>query len=265
MPMPSHATQLIRLTPRFRQLQVLHSARLTPNMQRIVVGGDALEGFDSRSPDDHVKLFFPNAEGAFVLPELTEHGPRYPEGQSPSPARDYTPRFHDAEAGELVLDIVLHGDGHAAIWASNAHPGDALVVAGPRSSQVIADDFDTYVLIGDETALPAIARRLEELPAHAVAEVFIEIPEEGDRQLLESDAQVTVSWFERNGFDAASSTLLEDALVDFEQPDGDTFYWIAAESRRARMMRQFVEGHLQVPKEWVRATGYWKADPNDAE
>ena len=70
---------------------------------------------------------------------------------------------------------------------------------------------------------------------------------------------------ERNGFDAASSTLLEDALVDFEVPDGDAFYWIALESRRARMMRKFIEGHLQVPKDWIRATGYWKASPDEAE
>ncbi|WP_305805297.1 siderophore-interacting protein [Stenotrophomonas sp. YIM B06876] len=263
--MSLHETRTLRRAVHFRQLQVVRSERLTPNMQRIIVGGDALAGFESAAPDDHVKLFFPNADGVFVLPDVTGQGARYPEGQQPSPARDYTPRFYDAQAGELVLDFVLHGDGAAATWASNAQPGDALVVAGPRGSHVIADDFDTYVLIGDETALPAIARRLEELRGHALAEVFIEIPEEGDRQPLDSDAQVTVAWFERNGFDAASSTLLEDALVDFEQPDGDTFYWIACESRRARMMRKFIEGHLQVPEDWIRATGYWKAHPEDAE
>ncbi|SBV36869.1 putative siderophore interacting protein [uncultured Stenotrophomonas sp.] len=263
--MSRHETRVIRLTPRFRHLQVLRSERLTPNMQRIVVGGPALEGFDSRSPDDHVKLFFPNADGEFVLPELTEQGPRYPQGKPPSPARDYTPRHHDADAGELVLDFVLHGDGPATRWAATAAVGDALVVAGPRGSHVVADDFDAYVLVGDETALPAIARRLAELPAHAVAEVLVEIPEEGDRQPLESAAQVNVTWFERNGFDAAGSTLLEDALVDFEAPDGDAFYWIAVESQRARLMRKFVENHLRVPKEWIRATGYWKANPDDAE
>lgn len=263
--MSLHENRTLRLTPRFRQLQVLRSERLTPNMQRIVVGGDELAGFESPAPDDHVKLFFPNAEGVFVLPELTEQGPRYPEGQAPSPARDYTPRHHDADAGELVLDFVLHGHGVASTWAANAQAGDALVVAGPRGSHLVADDYDAYVLIGDETALPAIARRLAELPEHAQAEVLIEIPEEGDRQPLPSAAQVRVSWLERNGFDAASSTLLEDALVDFEAPDGDAYYWIALESRRARMMRKFVEGHLQVPKDWIRATGYWKAHPDEAE
>lgn len=261
----SHENRTLRLTPRFRQLQVLRSERLTPNMQRIVVGGAELAGFESPAPDDHVKLFFPNAEGVFVLPELTEQGPRYPQGQAPSPARDYTPRHHDADAGELVLDFVLHGHGVASTWAANAQVGDALVVAGPRGSHLVADDYDAYVLIGDETALPAIARRLAELPEHAQAEVLIEIPEEGDRQPLPSAAQVRVSWLERNGFDAASSTLLEDALVDFEAPDGDAYYWIALESRRARMMRKFVEGHLQVPKDWIRATGYWKAHPDEAE
>jgi len=263
--MSLHESQMIRHPLHIRQLQVLRSERLTPHMQRIVVGGDALKGFHSPSPDDHVKLFFPNADGTFVLPEVTEQGIRFPEGELPSPARDYTPRLHDADAGELVLDFVLHGDGVASRWAAAAKAGDALVIAGPRGSHLLADDFDTYVLIGDETALPAIARRLEELPADAQAEVFIEIPEEADRQPLHSDAQVTVSWFERNGFDAASSTLLEDALVDFEQPDGDAHYWIAVESRRARMMRKFIEEHMQVPKEWIRATGYWKAGADDGE
>ena len=245
--MSLHENRTLRLTPRFRQLQVLRSERLTPHMQRIVVGGAELEGFESPGPDDHVKLFFPNAQGAFVLPELTAQGPRYPDGLVPSPSRDYTPRLHDAAAGELVLDFVLHGHGVASGWALRAQPGDALVVAGPRGSFQVADDYDAYVLIGDETALPAIARRLAELPEHAQAEVLVEIPEEADRQPLPSAAQVRVSWLE------------------FEVPDGDAFYWIALESRRARAMRQFFTGHLQVPADWIRATGYWKAHPGDAD
>jgi len=262
--MPPHENRRIQLTPHFRQLQVLRRERLAPHMQRIVLGGDALAGFESPAPDDHVKLFFPNAEGAFVLPELAADGPRYPEGQAPSPARDFTPSVHDPDAGELALDFVLHGDGVASRWAAAARPGDALVVAGPRGSLLVADDYDAWVLIGDETALPAIARRLAGLPAHVQAEVLVEIPEELDRLPLPSAAQVNVTWFQRNGFDAASSTLLEDALVDFEQPDGDVYYWIALESRRARNMRQFFEEHLQVPRDSLRATGYWKAQANDA-
>ena len=54
-------------------------------------------------------------------------------------------------------------------------------------------------------------------------------------------------------------------LTDFEAPDGDVFYWIATESRRARMMRKFIEGHLGVPRDWIRSTGYWKAHPDEAD
>jgi NADPH-dependent ferric siderophore reductase len=91
--------------------------------------------------------------------------------------------------------------------------------------------------------------------------VYIEIPEAEDRQELPVDGRISVSWLERNGFDAATSTLLEDVLTDFEEPEGDTFYWIATESRRARMMRKYIEGHLAVPKDWIRSKGYWKAHP----
>ena len=263
--MALHEHQLLRHTVKFRPLQVLRTEELTPSMRRVVVGGPALEGFDSPAPDDHVKLFFPNAAGEFVVPTMTEHGPRYPEGQEPSPARDYTPRWWDLEAGELAIDFVLHGDGVASRWASNAKPGDAIAVGGPRGSHITADDFDTYVLIGDETALPAIARWLEQLPEGARAQVYVEVPSAEDRQELPEDERIAVSWLERNWFDAATSTLLEDVFTDFEEPEGDTFYWIAAESRRARMMRKYLEGHLGVPKEWIRSKGYWKAHGDEHE
>ena len=89
--------------------------------------------------------------------------------------------------------------------------------------------------------------------------------DEAERQDLPQYENVRIHWLERNGFPAASSTLLEDMLTDFEAPDGDAFYWIATESRRARMMRKFIEGHLGVPRDWIRSTGYWKAHPDETD
>lgn len=261
--MTEHAHQRLRHPVQLRELKVLRSEEVTPQMRRIVLGGEALAGFHSAAPDDHVKLFFPNSEGAFVTPTMTPEGPRWPEGALPSPTRDYTPRWHDTESGELAIDFVLHGDGAASSWAQRAKAGDALVVGGPRGSFVVADDYDQYVLFGDETALPAIGRWLEEMAEGCVAEVFIEIADEGERQALESEAEVRVHWLERNGVDAASSRLLEETLRDFELPDGETFFWIATESRRARMMRKFIEGQLGVPNDSIRATGYWQAGPDE--
>jgi NADPH-dependent ferric siderophore reductase len=262
-----HGNRRVRHELRFRMLHVLRSETVSPHMRRIVLGGPVLAGFASPAPDDHVKLFFANADGQFVLPEMTPEGPRYPQGALPSPSRDYTPRWFDAQAGELAIDFVLHGEGIACEWARRAQPGDALGVGGPRGSLLVAENYRHLLLLGDETALPAIARWLEEMPRHWTADVFVEIPDEDERQPLAVREGVDVRWLERNGVPAATSGLLEETLRDWEPPEGegDTYAWIACESRRARMMRKFVEGHLGVPSADIRATGYWSAAPDGHE
>jgi len=260
--MASHIHRRLRHDVALRTLAVLRVEPLSPHMRRMTLGGPGLRGFLSAAPDDHVKLFFPDHDGELVLPVLGPNGPEFPAGREPSPMRDYTPRRHDAARGELVIDFVLHGDGPASNWATQATPGQRLGVGGPRGSHVIADDFDRYALMGDETALPAIGRWLEELPAGARATALIEIPETADRQLLSSRGEVEIRWLARDG--AEHGELLERALHELPAIAGDTFYWIAAESRRARNMRLMLAGR-GVPKEWVRATGYWKADGTDDE
>lgn len=261
--MPNHEHQTLRHPVVLRTLDVLRVERLTPHMQRVTLGGDELRGFHSAAPDDHVKLFFPNSAGELVTPTFGPNGPEYPPGREPSPMRDYTPRQHDAARNELVVDFVLHGDGPASNWATQAAPGQHLGAGGPRGSFVVAGDFDRYVLIGDETALPAIGRWLEEMPSSARVEVLLEIPEARDRQSLTSAAHVNFTWLERNG--EAPGEPLERALRDLPVATGDTFYWIATESRRARTMRLFLTNERAVPKEWIRATGYWKLDPDSDE
>lgn len=263
--MTKHEHRMVRHTLTRRTIEVLSAKRITPHMQRIVFGGEELRGFSSAAPDDHVKLFFPNSQGELVYPTLGPNGPEFPPGAIPSPIRDYTPREYNAERRELIIDFVVHGDGPASTWAEQATPGQRIGLGGPRGSFVTADDFDHYVLVGDETALPAIGRRLDEMPNGARVRVLAEIPETADRQPLGSQAQYDVIWLERQGADAASSDLLEVALRELAEWPGDTFYWIAVESRRARVMRKYLVEERGVPKEWVRATGYWKADGTDDE
>ena len=263
--MTRHEHRMVRHQLTMRTLEVLSTKRMTPHMQRITLKGEQLHGFVSASPDDHVKLLFPNADGELVFPALGPNGPDFPPGSKPSPMRDYTPREHDAARNELIIDFVLHGDGPASTWAEQAKPGQHIGVGGPRGSFLIADDFDHYVLIGDETALPAIGRRLDEMPADAHVAVLVEIPEQADRQPLGSQAEFDVTWLERNGVNAAASELLESALRELPKLPGDTFYWISAESRRVRAMRRYLAEERSVPKEWIRATGYWKTDGSEEE
>jgi len=263
--MTRHEHRMIRHTLVRRTIEVLSIRRITPHMQRIIFGGEDLNGFISASPDDHVKLLFPNPHGDMVFPTMGPNGPEFPPGAIPSPMRDYTPRDYDAVRNTLTIDFVIHGDGPASTWAEQAKPGQRIGVGGPRGSFIVADDFDRYVLVGDETALPAISRRLDEIHAGTHVDVLVEIPQAADRQPLGSQAEFEVTWLERDGVDGASSDLLERALRELPDWPGDTFYWIAAESRRVRTMRKYLAEERGVPKEWVRATGYWQADGSEDE
>src|SRR5262249_57046711 len=111
--------------------------------------------------------------------------------------RDYTPRRYSVAGNELVIDFALHEAGPATSWATQAGPGQQLAVGGPRGSFVVTDDFDWYLFIGDETALPAIGRRLEELRAgaHAFVVAAVTGPEEG--QTLHSAPSVEIKWVHR--------------------------------------------------------------------
>ena len=154
-----------------RLLTVRQVQRLSPHMLRITLGGDDLQGFTSLGFDDHVKLIF--ADPATGQTALSTDGPR-------PPMRDYTPRHFDAVAQTLEIDFALHDAGPATQWAEQATPGQQIGVGGPRGSLVIPLAFDGYLLVGDDTALPAIARRLAELPAGAPVVVLAEVDAQGN-------------------------------------------------------------------------------------
>lgn len=246
---------------RFRVAQVQRVEQLTPRMKRIVVGGPDLEGFHTEAPDDHVKLAFPidDASGAprLVLPEIGPRGPVFPEGPR-SPLRDYTPRCFDADTLELTLDFVMHGLGGPAVtWASRAAPGDRLGIGGPRGSLIVSDAVERFVLVGDATALPAIARRLAELPAGKEARVIVAVADAEEEQELESRASVEVEWV--HGEDPAAVVRAASAL---ELPPAPFFAWIAGESGMMRAVRDaLLERGAQ--RELMRASGYWKLGAAD--
>ncbi len=243
---------------RFRLLQVRRTTRVSPQMMRVTLGGEELAGFHSEGADDHVRLLFPEP-GALkpVIPIVGPHGLSVPEGQKRPVARDYTPRRYDAAAGELDIDFVLHGTGPGATWASKARVGDFIAVGGPRGSFIVTNDFDWYLFAGDETALPAIGRRLEELPAGARAIAFIEVAGAAEEQRFDTRANVQVTWLHRNGAAPGTTDLLEKAIRGLEFPPGDFFAWAAGEATTLRPIRELFQQRV-ANKSWVRVNGYWK-------
>jgi NADPH-dependent ferric siderophore reductase len=264
--MALHEMRRVRHDIVLRMLEVSKVQAVSPKMVRVTLRGEALQGFGSPSPDDHVKVFVPLPGHAHpTVPVMTAEGPRFADGVTPSPARDYTPRRYDSQAGELVIDFVLHGDGPASTWASQARPGQTLAIGGPRGSRIVPDDFDTYVMIGDETALPAIGRWLEELPASARAITFIEVADRDEVQALESRAEVEHHWFFRDGAAPGTTRQLEDAVRALSFPAGDTFVWIGAESRVVRGIRLHLLNERGHNPDWMKASGYWKLWPDDED
>jgi len=249
--------QRVRHSLKMRLLRVVRAQRISPQLLRVTLGGPDLSDFVSASFDDHVKVFFPApGEDRPALPVLGPHGPVFPEGQPRSPARDYTPRRYDASAHELDLEFVLHGDGPASTWAAQAAPGQYLGVGGPRGSFVIPKGFDWHLLIGDETALPAIGRRLEELGAETKAVVVSEVTDPAAELAFRSAARLKVHWLHRNG--AAEGSLLEPALRSLTLPHGEGYVWAAGESAAMRAVRQHLVAERHIDKTRIRAASYWK-------
>ncbi|NUT87891.1 siderophore-interacting protein [Pseudomonas corrugata] len=243
-----------------RRLQVLRVVDLTPRMRRITVGGPELAGFVSLGTDDHVKLFFPqNAEERAAL-ETFDPSAGKAQGALPE-MRDYTPRRYDLDTLELDLDFVLHGDGPASTWAAQAEPGQYLHIGGPRGSMIVPDIFDSYLLIGDETALPAIARRLEGLAPNRRALVVVEVENGAEQQVLQSPAQVHVIWVLREGrHDSLLTTVRQ-----LEVPVGKLYAWVATESKVSRQIRKVLLEEKGLDQDFVKAVGYWKADGSEEE
>jgi len=249
----------VRHETKMRLLQVRDVQHVTPKMVRIVVGGEDLKGFVSAAHDDHVKLFFPHpGQEKPVLPTSGPNGPVYPEGVERPASRDYTPRRYDAGAGTLTLDFVLHDAGPATAWAAQARPGGFLGVGGPRGSFIVSDDFDWYLLAGDETALPAIGRRLEELPAGTRAIVIAEVADAGEEQTFETRARLEMHWLHRDGAAPGNHLLLLRAIAEMSMPPGEGYAWVAAEAATAKALRQFLVDERGLRKDRVKAAAYWK-------
>jgi len=225
-------------------------------MARITLGGD-LADFRSASYDDHVKVFFPlPGRNAPTIPEPGPDG-KAPEGVERSPGRDYTPRRYDTD--KLVIDFALHEAGPATDWAAQAAPGQQLSIGGPRGSFVVTDDFDWYLFVGDETALPAIGRRLEELRAGTRAIVVAAVTGREEEQRFESRASVETVWVHRPLSQATDPAPLVDAVRALKLPSsGDGYCWAAGESQTAKLLRQHLVGERGHDKAWVKAAGYWK-------
>jgi NADPH-dependent ferric siderophore reductase len=246
------SVERVRHDLRLRLLEVVSVEHITLHALRVTLAGDQMSGFVSQGFDDHVKLIIPAEGQSFdTLPELGPHGPVFDPGQSIPVMRDYTPHTFDSIGGTLQLDFALHDAGPATAWALRAKPGDRVIVGGPRGSFIVGTGFDWHLLVGDETALPAIRRRLAELPASTRALAFIEVDGAEDEQQLNTAALVRIHWVHRG------RQTLQEAVESNVFPDGACYAWIACESSDAKALRQYLIKR-GVDSKTIKASAYWR-------
>jgi NADPH-dependent ferric siderophore reductase len=234
--------------------------QLTPHMVRVVVGGDALTRIEAGQFTDHyIKVLFPLP--GVTYPEPFDMGvirETLPRGDWPC-VRTYTVRKWLPEAGEMWVDFVVHGDeGIAGPWAAAAKPGDAFRFMGPGGGYAPESTADWHLLVGDESALPAISAALERMPEGAKVRAFIEVSGPDEEQKIETRADADITWLHRG-----SGEPLVDAVRGLEFPAGRLQAFVHGEANFVRDLRRFLRVELAIPMDQLSISGYWRRGLNE--
>ncbi|MFE6969523.1 siderophore-interacting protein [Isoptericola sp. NPDC057653] len=232
-------------TPRHATVSAVR--RLSPHLVRVTLTGPELAPLDPTAhTDSYVKL---------VLGELADGRPLL---------RAYTVRaVRDTPAGtEWDLDLVVHGDeGVGGPWATRVRPGEPVTFMGPGGGYAPDPAAPWHLLVGDESALPAIAAAVEALPAGAVAHAVVEVPGPEDEQPLETAADLTVTWVHRDAGAGDLAGVVRAAAGGF--PAGAPHVFLHGEADCVRDLRRWVRTELGVPRELLSASGYWRRGSDD--
>ncbi|MGW4180371.1 siderophore-interacting protein [Streptomyces rubiginosohelvolus] len=238
--------------------------RITPRMIRLTLGGDDLSEFSSNGGDQHVALYF--YEPGVELPRpFTSEAARALLPTAKPRLRRYTIRDHRPELCEVDMDFVLHGpDQLASGWAERVRPGDEVIWFGPSPAYAVAPATDWTLLLGDETALPAIGAILEELPPGHRVLAAVEVADRAEEQPLPTRADATVTWLHRHDLDHGD--LLREHATTVQLPDGKGRVWGGAERGVMRDLRQHFVHVRGLDRSDTHLTAYWtQGETQDSE
>jgi NADPH-dependent ferric siderophore reductase len=200
--------------------------QLSAHLVRLTLTG--LDGFGSTGvPDEWVGLVVP--------------------GQYQS--RYYTVRSWDGT--DLVLDVVVHEVGLVTEWASRDCVGDTVTLTEPRGSFTLPDDPAWLMLVGDLTAMPAMARiagTVTDVPTR----IWAEVPDDLTGYL---PAAADVTWLPSP---AEGSSRLAEVVESIDWPEGEGYFWMAGESAQMRAIRKFLMRERQLPASAYDVMGYWR-------
>lgn len=243
---------LRREPPAFRRVTVGAIDDLTPHLRRFTLVGDELDGLVIDEPAASVRLLLPSpGTDELVMPDWTGNEFLLPDGRRPL-IRTFTPR-HLRER-ELDVDVVLHGDIGASGWALGASIGDPVAVSGPGRGYEIDPASNPLLMLGDETAIPAMAQLLETIPRDTRVIVHAEVARPDARLDLPEHPRATVTWHDLGDRDPGIALL---AALEAEEIGGAARVWAAGEAAGMQRIRTHLK-ELDIDRSRTTVRGYWK-------
>ncbi|MFZ4893860.1 siderophore-interacting protein [Plantibacter sp. Mn2098] len=241
-----------------QEIVVTRVVDVTPRLRRVTFGGPGAAVYlaePHREPN--VKLFFPEAGGAPLELPKRVYGSYVWRAGARERVRSFTIRSIDDAAGEFDVEFVLHGGGVAGSWAGGASIGDAIGVLGGGGNLI--GDASWKLLVGDETALPAIAAMIEGFDPEQRGIAIIEVADAAEEQALQAPEGFEVRWLHRDGEAPGSTTLLTDAveLLDFPTASETVRVWVGAESETVRAIRVHLRLGIGFDRREQLIIGYW--------
>jgi NADPH-dependent ferric siderophore reductase len=238
-------------------------------MVRLVVGGPGLAAFEpSPFADSYVKVVFVPAGVPRPLPrdandrvDLEAVRAALPPEQSPR-MRSCTVRAFDADAMELTLDFIVHGDeGLAGPWAASAAAGDEILLNGPGGAYSPDPEAECHLFAGDTSALPAIAVALERLPDGARGHAVIEVNGPDDEIPIPSPAGIEVTWLHQG--DSAPGSRLVETVRALPWPTDEVQAFVHGEAGAVKELRRYLRVERGLSADRISISGYWRLGVDD--
>lgn len=243
-----------REPPPFRSVTVAAVEHRSPHLVRLTLAGAALAGLDPGLPAASVRLLVPTAEHPDAIPTWNGNEFRHADGTRPA-IRTLTPVRFDADALELDVEVVLHGAGPLSTWAATVEPGARAAVSGTGRGYEIDPADRSFLVAGDESAIPAISVLLEAIPGEATVTVLVEARSDAHVDLpVHPGSQVT--WVDP-AQDHPSGTALGAAVAEAELAD-DTRVWVAGEAAAVQRIRKHLFDERGLDRSQCTVRGYWK-------
>ena len=241
-------------------LTVVQRLELSPSMVRIVASiGDPSSFRDIEPPEKYCKLVFFDPElGLGDHPDYWSLRETLPCEHLPV-TRHMTLRHVDLEAGQLWIDVALHGDsGWAGPWAAGAQPGDTIVAVGPGGKWIPDPQASWSLMLGDEAAIPAVLANVEAMPEDARGEILLEVQDADHHLDIQVPSGWSLRWIHRAEAPAGFPALVEAARTAQWPGTTDGIQVFAHGEREAmKALRPVLFEEHGLDRAQVSLSGYW--------